>query len=396
MEKEDKNGSALTLPRNTQLRALAIAGVVVFTTFFVVPLLWHALSRPPAPPLPVMVSGQFHPTPAQLSDLPIDTAVLRRFPGLVQTDGTIAQNDDATTPVFSPFSGAVVRILVRAGDKVEKGAPLMIVAATEAVQSESDLIAAADAESAAQAAAKNAMEIEKRQQALYDAGSVALKDWHQSQVDLTTAQGALKTADAALIAARGKLNILGFTPKQIARLEQSRETKASSSEAVVTAPISGIVIQRQVGVGQFIQAGAATPVFSIGKPASLWLLGNVREEDAPSMRVGEPVDVSLTALPGRTLHTQLDWVAAAIDTTTHRLPVRAEIANPDGTLKPAMFAALSIHVGNDRVSPAVPESAVIREGNVSHIWVAQNNGNLSLRPSVPVAWKAVTWKFCPG
>jgi cobalt-zinc-cadmium efflux system membrane fusion protein len=382
VEKESQSTAAKSLSRNEQLSALAIAGATVVLVFFVLPLVWHALTRQPQPALPKFIAGQFRPTHDQMADLTIGRVSLHAFAGLVETDGIVATNDDTTTPVYSPFSGAVTRILARAGDQVKKGAPLMVVAATEAIQTESDLISAVDAERAAQASLKNATESEARQQALYEAGSVALKDWHQAQVDLTTAQTVERSASAVLNATRGKLGILGFSAKQIDSLERTRGTMAVSPEATLFAPISGTVIQRQVGPGQFIQAGASTPVFSIGESTRLWLTGNVREEDAARMRVGEPVDVRLTAIPGRVFHTKLFWVASAIDATTHRLVVRAELDNPDGLIRPAMFASLAIHTGGDRLSPSVPESAVVREGDTTHVWVAYEDGNLGLRAIV--------------
>jgi cobalt-zinc-cadmium efflux system membrane fusion protein len=64
------------------------------------------------------------------------------------------------------------------------------------------------------------------------------------------------------------------------------------------------------------------------------------------------------------------FVAPSIDPTTHRLPVRAEIENADGALKPEMFAAFSIITGNARSSPAVPDSAVVYEGDKARVFVA--------------------------
>ena len=135
--------------------------------------------------------------------------------------------------------------------------------------------------------------------------------------------------------------------------------------AQLLAPISGTVAQRLVGPGQFVQAGSSTPVFSIGNFGRLWLIGNVREEDATQMRSGEAVDVAVAAVPGRNFPAKLTWVAPSIDAATHRLAVRAEIDNPDGKLKPAMFATMLVHTGSDRISAAIPEIAVIHEGDRS-------------------------------
>jgi cobalt-zinc-cadmium efflux system membrane fusion protein len=378
LEKEPENGSTLTLARDVQLRILGLVALGL-GLLLCLPMLWRLIIPPSQGELPRLTPGSFHPEPGQLSEMGITRAGLRDFQGLVSADGAVAANDDTTTPVFSPFSGRVERILVRAGSRVKKGDPLMVVAATEGMQAQSDLIATANAARAAEATLRNATEAEARQHALYTDGSLALKDWHQSQLDLATVEAGLRTANAAMIAASGKLQILGFTPAQAAALEKGHDSAGLSADAAVVAPVTGIVLQRSVGPGQFLQAGNASQVFSIGDPSTLWLVGNVREDDASAMWVGAPVDVTVMAVPGRTFHGRLNWVAPAIDATTHRLAVRAEIANSDGILKPDMFASMVIHIGGDRHSPAVPERAVIRDGSAAHLWVVSGDGDLSER-----------------
>jgi cobalt-zinc-cadmium efflux system membrane fusion protein len=356
------------LPRDTQLRILALGASVVAGILILVPVLRDSLSARPAPALPRLVQGGFRPDSAQWANITLGTVSARKFPGLVPVEAQVATDDDTTTQVFSPFTGQVMNIAVHAGDHVAKGQVLATVAASEAIQSESELIAA-------RIAARNADANEARQHALYNDGSAALKDWQQAEADQAAATG-------ALIAARGKLHALGFADSQIHAIESQQTDRAIAPPAELTAPISGIVIQRLVGPGQFVQAGSSNPVFSIGNLDRLWLIGNVREEDAPLMRVDEAVDVTVPALPGRMFPARLTWVAAGIDTTTHRLAVRAEIANRDGLLKPAMFATMLIHTGGDRVSSAVPEMAVIREGDHSHVWLA-SGGGLVMRPIRP-------------
>ena len=92
-------------------------------------------------------------------------------------------------------------------------------------------------------------------------------------------------------------------------MEIQRKDRAFAPPAELTAPISGTVTQRLVGPGQFVQAGSTNAVFAIGDLDRLWLIGNVREEDATQMRVGEAVDVVVPALPGRTFPARLTWVA---------------------------------------------------------------------------------------
>lgn len=364
------------LTRAQQLRLLAAAIGIVIVVFGLGPWLWRLVFPPETSAQPAPASGFFRPTREQWSDLQFDRVKLKSFPGLVVTDGQIAANEDTTTPVFSPYSGRVTALPAKPGDEVRKGQPLMIVDAAEAVQSRNDLIAAADAVDAAEAQEEVATKNEERLHALYAGQSAALKDWQQAQSDLATAQATLRSAQAALAAQRGKLRILGIGDAEIAALEKARNAGSVTSHAMVFAPIAGTVIQRQVGLGQYVQAGAASPVFQIGDLTKVWVLGNVREADAPLVHVGALLEADIAALPGRRFAAPVQWVAPEIDSTTHRLAVRATLENQDGALRPMMFATVRIHVGHDRLSPTVPENAVIFEGEEAHVWLARADQTL--------------------
>lgn len=176
MEKQPING----LPRDVQLRILALSAAIVAGVLILVPVLRDSLSAQPAAPLPRMVHGGFRPDSSQWANITLGTVTARRFPGLVSVEAQVAMDDDTITQIYSPFTGQVVNIDVRAGDHVAKGAVLMTVAASEAMQSESDLIAAAGTYQAAQVTARNADANEVRQHSLYQDGSAALKDWQQA------------------------------------------------------------------------------------------------------------------------------------------------------------------------------------------------------------------------
>jgi len=74
----------------------------------------------------------------------------------------------------------------------------------------------------------------------------------------------------------------------------------------------------------------------------VWLIANVRESDAPKMKVGAAVEVTVLAFPGRVFNAKLAYVAPALDPNTRRLPVRAEIQNTGRELLPEMFASFRI------------------------------------------------------
>jgi cobalt-zinc-cadmium efflux system membrane fusion protein len=344
--------------RTVFLALSAIAAAVV---------VWRAMPSPAAAEKPPAktAAASFMPTQEQLAGFRIEPVRTLSFRDLLHTDGAIAFDDDALTPVLSPYSGRVSRVIAKLGDSVRKGQPLLTVAATEFVQGQSDL-------AAAQATLTTAQAAEARQHALYDAGAGALKDWRQAQADLATAR-------AGYNAVRGRLRILGRSDAQIDALEAGT---GGSGEATVTAPINGTVTQRQVGPGQVIvgaAAGGNNPVFTIADLATVWLLANVREGDAPAVRLGQPAEVTVLALPGRTFTGRVAWVGAALDPVTHRLPVRIEVPNRDGALKPMMFASFTIATSEATTAPAVPESALVYDGEVARVFAVGVDGSIAGR-----------------
>jgi len=284
--------------------------------------------------------------------------------------------------VFSPYSGRVIKVIAMLGDMVEPGAPLFVIHASEFVQAQNDLITALANLTAARSQLAMAQTTEKRNHDLYLAQGGALKDWQQAQTDLITAQNTVRADEIAAHAVRNRLRILGKTDQEIASLE-AEPTQKLNAVATVTAPIAGTITQRQIGVGQYINSeanGATNPVFTISDLSTVWLIANVREADAPLMHVGQPVEVHVLAFPGRVFKAKISWVAPSIDSNTHRLLVRADVENPKGELKPGMFANFSIITGEAATAPAVPQRAIVYEGDSARVWVAEDDGTIAARP----------------
>ncbi len=106
----------------------------------------------------------------------------------------------------------------------------------------------------------------------------------------------------------------------------------------------------------------------------------MREVEAPEMKVGQPVEVRVLAFPDRTFKARLTYVGSMVDDNTRRVTVRAEVENPDGALKPEMFANFRIITSADSQAPGVPESAVVYEADTAHVWVMRDDGKVALRP----------------
>ena len=99
------------------------------------------------------------------------------------------------------------------------------------------------------------------------------------------------------------------------------------------------------------------------------MVANVRETEGALIHLGDPVEVRVLAFPDRVFTAKITFIAPSIDTILHRLPVWAEVENPDGILKPGMFASFRIITGDKTLSPAVPESAIVYEGETARVWV---------------------------
>jgi cobalt-zinc-cadmium efflux system membrane fusion protein len=369
------------LPSWSKPAAIVVALLAV--AYFAGPKIVGLFAGKNEKPAAAAAPGSFKATDGQWATLGFKMVEAKPFRTERLTDGKIAVNDDTTTPIFSPFSGRVTKLVAHAGDVVKKGDPLLVMEASEFIQGQNDLVAAVGGLNAARQQLSAAQFAEARQHELYDAKGAALKDWQQSEVDLATAKAGFDSAEIALAAVRNRLRLLGRSDAEIAKLEASPDHLAMAAEAVVPAPIGGTVISRQVGPGEYINAASnsGSQIFSIGELSTLWLIGNLREADSALAHVGDQVEVTVLAYPNRVFKGRLTYVAPTIDPTSRRLAVRAEVKNEDGALKPEMFASFRVITGdNPANAPAAPEAAIIYEGETARLWIANDaDKTLSLR-----------------
>ncbi len=342
------------------IAALALAGVWTIDTGPT-----NALVRPVAT---VESDGAFHPTETQWSGLRFSPVEAASFRDERATDGKIGNNEDTTTPVFSPYSGRVTRLIARPGQYVERGAPLFAIEASEFVQAQNDLVSAVAAVDKARSKLALAQNFEKRQKELLSIRGGALKDLEQAQSDLVAAQGDLRSAEIALAAVRNRLRILGpyrcrdRCPGE-GRSHRRRDDRLRPHRRHGD-PAQGRprpVHQRRRGRSGLQHRRSIEGLADRQRP-------RIRR---PKMKVGAPVEVSVLAHPGRTFNARLAYVAPALDPNTRRLPVRAEIDNADRELMPEMFASFRIVTGEPTSNPAVPQEAVVYEGANARVWVAR-------------------------
>ncbi|MCC8972655.1 efflux RND transporter periplasmic adaptor subunit [Bradyrhizobium brasilense] len=325
--------------------------------------------------------ARYAPSAAEWASLTFQTVSEHTFRSELVTEGKIGIDEDRSTPVYSPYTGRVTRLMVRPGDAVVKGQPLFVIEAADTVQAQNDYIAAMTGLNKAQSALDLAQIQEKRAKDLSEGKAIPLKDYQQAQAALVQAQNDARSAQTLLEAAQNKLHILGFGDDDITTLRQKGRL---NPETTVFAPIGGTVVQRKAGPGQYVSTGASDPVYVIGDLSTVWLIAFVRESDADNVAVGQDLTFSVMALPGKTLNARVNYVAAAIDATSRRLLVRATIDNADKRLKPEMFANVTLYSKGDHPAVGVPKQALIYEGDQVRLWVARaDDKTIELRQIKP-------------
>lgn len=351
--------AARIMSNGAQLRLIGVAAVALVALLLLIAGARALLTPSPTPP-EKLPAGAYRPTPEQLAQLTIAPVRSGADETLIRASGAIAVDGDRSTPVLLPFSGQVIAVFVEPGQRVAQGQPLLRIASPEMVDARNTLAAATAQQASSTEALRIAEANATRQKAIYETAGGALKDYKQAQADLVAAQSAARTAQSAVRAAENHLAIFG-----------RGDGNATQPATVYRAPVGGLIADRSVASGQFVTAGSTTPLMTITDPTRVWLVAQLAESDVASVHVGDQVEVTTPALPGRTFAARIDNVGAALDPNSHRLPVRASISNPDGTLKPQMFAAFTIRrpAGGGAEGIFVPSSAVIHEGDTARVWI---------------------------
>jgi cobalt-zinc-cadmium efflux system membrane fusion protein len=140
----------------------------------------------------------------------------------------------------------------------------------------------------------------------------------------------------------------------------------------LTSPISGTVVERNATVGATV--GSDANVFKIVDISSVWIDANVFEKDVARVKLGQQVNVSVTAFPGAIFTGKVILVSTVVDPDTRSVKVRTEVTNRDGRLKPDMFANVEIITDVNRTAVSIPQSALLNDGGQSLVFVAVGSG----------------------
>ena len=253
-----------------------------------------------------------------------EAAALRVLDKTVRAAGRIEPDERRSFTVTPKFEGYVEKLYVNAtGQAVAKGQVLFEAYSPELVAAQREYAIAIQG---VQALGQAGPEAQKSMQQLADASLARLRNWDVSDEQLK-----------ALAASGAPKRTLSFR-----------------------SPVAGIVAEKKVLQGMRFMPGDA--LYQVSDLSSVWVMADVAEQDIASLTVGARATVKINAYPDKSFQAALTTIYPTLNAETRSVPVRLELANPGGLLKPGMFAEVQLAVGTQHKVLTVPLSAVIDSG----------------------------------
>lgn len=315
----------------------------------------------------------------QTADKTIETEIVITAPlaGGISATGKILVPEDRTAVIGPVNQGRIVKLYAGQGSRVRKGQRLAELESADIDQAEADYLKAlADSENARRSAAAEirlAQQTYDRTKALYEKTVVPGKNLQSAEHDLEVAKASaennIASTRATLTAARRHLLILGLNDAAIDALSNK---PALAATFALNSPIDGIVVERNATIGATV--GTDANLFKIIDISRVWIDANVFEKDLPRVRNGQPVKVTVTAFPGTAFSGKVILINSVVDPDSRTVRVRTEVSNPDGRLKPDMFANVEIITDVNGTAVSVPQSAVLEDGGKTIVFVAEGTG----------------------
>jgi membrane fusion protein, heavy metal efflux system len=287
-----------------------------------------------------------------------------KLPRTLRLTGNVTYNAFMTTPVFSAIGGPVHEILVTPGQTVHAGQPLLTV-------NSPDYSAARSAYIKARVAFSLADKIFTRSQDLYSHGAIAEADLQQAETSRNQAQADLQSSEDTLRA-------LGLKDPEAVVKNPPKMT----SQIPLLAPVGGEVVERLVGPGQLLQAGA-TQAFTISDMSSVWVLVNVYQGDLAFVHQGDSVDITTDSYP-EVFHGRISYLAPALDPNTRTLQARIVTSNPGKKLKKDMYVTATVRAGAIQDALTVPDAAILHDTENQPFVYVQSGSNQFARRLVKV------------
>ena len=260
----------------------------------------------------------------------------------VRASGRVEIDESRTYTVTAKFEGFIERLHVNTtGQPVGRGQPLFEVYSPELVSAQREYAIAAQGVGKLNEAGGEAQAAMKQ---LADSSLQRLKNWDISE-------------------------------EQIKALSKSGVARRTLS---FRSPVAGIVTEKKAVQGMRFMPGEA--LFQIADISAVWVQADVFEQDIGAVSADQKARVKINAYPGEIFEGRIAYVYPTLKAETRTVPVRIELANPKGRLKPSMFAEVEIPVAGAAPVVTVPNSAVIDSGNKQVVIVQLGEGRFEPRP----------------
>ena len=298
------------------------------------------------------------PSPELLAQLKLADLETRAVAETLRVAGRIDFDEQRLARIGATVTGRVTDIDALLGQSVKKGE---VLARLNSSELSSQQLAYLKARAQLELNRRNA----ERAKALFDADVIGV-------AELQRRESEFQISVAESRAASDQLQLLGVSRAAIDRLGKQG---AVDSVTPVTATMSGVVVERKLAQGQVVQPADA--LFVVADLSRLWAEAQVPEQQVNLVKTGQAVSIEVPALGNEKLVGKLIFVGQTIDPETRTVLVRTELDNRDGRLKPAMLASMLIEAKPvDRL--VVPASAVVRENDEDHVFVAEGDGAFRL------------------
>jgi multidrug efflux pump subunit AcrA (membrane-fusion protein)/Cu/Ag efflux protein CusF len=179
-----------------------------------------------------------------------------------------------------------------------------------------------------------------------------------------------KLAEAALT----RLRNWDISEEQLRRLAAGGEARRTLT---FYSPVAGVVTDKKAVQGMRFAPGDA--LYQVADLSSVWVIADVAEQDIGLVKVGSEAGLTLAAYPGKAFAGKVTYIYPRLTAETRTVPVRIELANPGGLLKPAMYAQVSLPTSARGAVLAVPQSAVIDSGTRQVVLVQVGEGRFAPR-----------------
>lgn len=299
--------------------------------------------------------------------LQLMTAEQRPLTREVVVASKLAANQDFEAHVGTFVPGRVSTVLVHLGDHVRRGQELMQIEGVEVGEIKSRFIKAKAQLAFAEASLK-------RQQSLMSQNVGAQKS-------VLEAQAEYEKSRAEFIAEDRRIHSVGLTDEEVERFVQHSASDSSESHVggflPIKSPIDGVVVERNVVIGQLVDQSATA--FKIVNTSTLWVDGQVHEEDVKILRSEPGLAIVVPAVSNERVPGRLLYIGELVDQQTRMVKVRAALQNKRHAYKPEMFAEMHIAAGSTAHGIAVGNECVVSDQSQHYVFVATNDTTFEKR-----------------